>query len=252
MTDMFEDFKPLNKPLLPGVRLPRISIEPRFYEQLGISHEVSNYEFLRRLCWRGVQDNGIDKSEKPQEYYDRIKSELGPLHDLGFDEYMLLNWEILNFCKENNIPTGDGRGCLNYEAPILTKNGYKPLGEIVSGEYVLNRFGKWAKVIQTHKYECSEKLLKFKIFANSNSDIRMTSDHKVLVAKNPFRYKGENRINPQDHIFIEEKNAQWIRADEIQKGDYLIRAHVPTDAETQIIFDLAKYAVETNKNQNKV
>lgn len=110
MINMFEDFQLLNKPLLPGVRLPRISIEPRFYEQLGVSPNISNYEFLRRLCWKGVQEKGIDKLNNAKEYYARIKRELETFEELGFVDYILLNWEVHNFCIEKGIPKGYGRG----------------------------------------------------------------------------------------------------------------------------------------------
>lgn len=107
---MFEDFQQLNKPLLPGVRLPRISIEPRFYEQLGVSSNISNYEFLRRLCWKGIQKLGIDKKPNAKNYYEQVKKELTTFEELSFTDYILLNWEILNFCHEKGIPTNAGRG----------------------------------------------------------------------------------------------------------------------------------------------
>jgi len=107
---MFEEFQSLNKPLLAGVRLPKISIEPRFYEQLEVSPKVSNYEFLRRLCWRGIKKLGIDKKSNAKEYYEQVKKELTTFEELSFTDYILLNWEILNFCHEKNIPTNAGRG----------------------------------------------------------------------------------------------------------------------------------------------
>jgi DNA polymerase-3 subunit alpha len=107
---MFETFQPYKTPILEGVLLPKVNVEQRFYSLLGVSDKISNFDFLRRLCWKGVQDRGIDKLQNAKEYYDRIKYELETLQALGFDEYMLLNWEVLNFCKENSIPTGDGRG----------------------------------------------------------------------------------------------------------------------------------------------
>lgn len=107
---MFEDYQPYKNPTLAGVRLPKIHIEPRQYEALGANPSISNYEFLRKLCWQTIQEKGIDKLPNAKEYYARVKYELETLKELGFDEYILLNWEILNFCHENKIPTGDGRG----------------------------------------------------------------------------------------------------------------------------------------------
>jgi len=107
---MLNNFTKYNKVLSLGVRLPKIKIEQRFYDKLDIPNTTSNYNFLRRLCWEGTQNKGIDLLPNKQEYFDKTKYELETLKELGFDDYMLLNWEILNFCREKEIPTNDGRG----------------------------------------------------------------------------------------------------------------------------------------------
>ena len=45
----------------PGVRLPKIQIEDKYYKQLGTSNDISNYGFLRELCLKAVKDKGINK-----------------------------------------------------------------------------------------------------------------------------------------------------------------------------------------------
>lgn len=107
---MFKNFQPYKNPLIAGVILPPVSIENRFYEKLGVLSGVSDFNFLRKLCWEGVKEKGIDKFPNSQEYYDRIKYELSTFEELGFCPYILLNWQILNFCDEQNIVTGKGRG----------------------------------------------------------------------------------------------------------------------------------------------
>ncbi len=67
-----ESFK---QPMPVGVRLPGIEVEQRFYDELGISNTSSNYDLLRELCLKGVEERGIDKLENKQEYYDRVKIE---------------------------------------------------------------------------------------------------------------------------------------------------------------------------------
>jgi DNA-directed DNA polymerase III PolC len=94
----------------PGVRLPKIQIEDKYYKQLGTSNDISNYDFLKELCLKAVKDKGINKVQNKKLYYERTKEELSILNELGFIDYILLNWDILNFCHENNIPTGPGRG----------------------------------------------------------------------------------------------------------------------------------------------
>jgi DNA-directed DNA polymerase III PolC len=104
------NLKKFESPMPVGVRLPEIDVERRVYYQLDLDPKSSNYDLLRALCLRGVKDRGIDKLENKQEYYDRVKMELNILKDLGFVDYILLNWDILNFCHHNSIPTGPGRG----------------------------------------------------------------------------------------------------------------------------------------------
>ena len=92
------NLKKFNSPMPVGVRLPRIEVDRKVYYQLDLDPKSSNYELLRALCLRGVKERGIDKFKNKQEYYDRVKVELSVLNDLGFVDYILLNWDILNFC----------------------------------------------------------------------------------------------------------------------------------------------------------
>lgn len=97
-------------PTAAGVLLPKILIDQKYYDILGIPHNTSNFDFLRHLAHKGVKDKGIDQLPIKQAYYDRAKMELTILNELGFIDYILLNWDILKFCHENDIPTGPGRG----------------------------------------------------------------------------------------------------------------------------------------------
>ena len=106
----YDNFSPYKGCVPPGVRLPKIKIDPIHYKSLGLEENTSNYDFLRALCFQGVKEKKIDLLDNKQEYYDRVKSELSILEDLGFIDYILLNWDILNFCHSNNIATGPGRG----------------------------------------------------------------------------------------------------------------------------------------------
>ena len=54
----------------PGVRLPQIEIENSFYKDLGVDPSISNYEFLRQLCLKGVEEKKINERENKKEYFD--------------------------------------------------------------------------------------------------------------------------------------------------------------------------------------
>ena len=107
MNELFEDYK---QPFPAGMKLPSIHIEQKYYDLLGCKSDISNFHFLRKLCFHGVQKRGIDKFPNKQDYYNRLSMELDVFKELGFIDYVLLNWDVINFCHENNIPTGSGRG----------------------------------------------------------------------------------------------------------------------------------------------
>jgi DNA polymerase-3 subunit alpha len=96
---------------LHGVRLPEFNIESSAKRHLNLSEDVLNYDFLRALALNGFKDLKIDKSlPEYKKYVDRAKYELDTLKELGFIDYILLVWDVINFCKTNNIPVGLGRG----------------------------------------------------------------------------------------------------------------------------------------------
>jgi len=107
---IFTDYKPYDTPFPVGVKLPEIKIEKKYYDEVSCSDLEDNFQFLRKLCFKRLKEKGIDKLENATAYYDRLREELTVFKDLGFVDYVLLNWDIMNFCQENAIPTGAGRG----------------------------------------------------------------------------------------------------------------------------------------------
>jgi len=96
---------------LHGVRLPEFAIDSESKRHLNVSEDVSNYNFLRALALNGFKDLNVDKnSQDYKKYIDRAKYELETLKELGFIDYILLVWDVINFCKTHDIPVGLGRG----------------------------------------------------------------------------------------------------------------------------------------------
>tara|TARA_R100000808_G_C2147827_1_gene155856 strand:- start:38 stop:2605 length:2568 start_codon:yes stop_codon:yes gene_type:complete len=94
-----------------GVRLPQFEIDNTYKHRLHVSEDCNNFDFLRKLCLTGFNQLNVEKdSELYNKYVERAKYELNTLKELGFIDYTLLVWDVINFCKENDIPTGLGRG----------------------------------------------------------------------------------------------------------------------------------------------
>jgi DNA polymerase-3 subunit alpha len=110
MVNFLDKFSRYENYAPPGVLLPKIELDSRYYAELNLDSDCSSYDFLHALCLKGVKDHGVDQMPNKKDYYDRVKMELNIFKDLGFVDYILLNWDILNYCHEENIPTGPGRG----------------------------------------------------------------------------------------------------------------------------------------------
>lgn len=109
-SEFIESFSAIETPIK-GVRLPVLKIEDRHKKEAGVTNDCSNFDFLRALCKKGFLSLNLKKGTKEYDAYaERTKYELGILFELGFVDYILLVWDVVNFCKENNIPTGAGRG----------------------------------------------------------------------------------------------------------------------------------------------
>ena len=107
---MFEDFSVYDDCEPIGVELPKTSVSEAVLSSIGLGKESSTKEIMYELTRKGLRDKGITKYENKKEYFDRAKQELETFEELGFTDYILLNWDVLNFCHENSIPTGAGRG----------------------------------------------------------------------------------------------------------------------------------------------
>ena len=72
----------------------------------------SSEEYLKKLCFDGL--NKLSESGRLSDelgvYAERIEHELGIIHDMGFDDYMLIVWDFVNYARRNGIPVGSGRG----------------------------------------------------------------------------------------------------------------------------------------------
>ena len=103
-------FSKLSLPLH-GVRLPSFTIENEHKRQAGVSEDVDNYDFLKALALTGLRELGVKKNSKlHKQYVERAQHELDTLKELGFTDYVLLVWDVINYCKQEKIPTGQGRG----------------------------------------------------------------------------------------------------------------------------------------------
>ena len=96
---MFDSYTDYEECIPAGVLLPTINISQEQYDSVGLKDGASNFMFLKKICESGANLKGIDLKNAKLGYKDRLSSELSILKRLGFIDYILLNWDILNFWR---------------------------------------------------------------------------------------------------------------------------------------------------------
>lgn len=64
-------------------------------------------KILGRLCLDGFSEKIIKVGKNEELYRERMHHELDLIKEKGFAKYFLIVWELIKWCKENNIMTGD-------------------------------------------------------------------------------------------------------------------------------------------------
>ncbi len=105
---MFENFKKYEYPLYGLIRLPEVKVTKEEKLKVGLKENASNFEFLKALA-KSNFDKIVPKQQR-KEYSERGKYEFDVVNRLGFVDYYLLVWRVINFCDDNKYARGGGRG----------------------------------------------------------------------------------------------------------------------------------------------
>ena len=99
VADLCEDVDmPWHEPELPHIEIP--------------DKYSSSAEYLRELTWDGYRKKGMDQwtQEKQEIYKKRIEEELYVIEKKDFCDYFLILVDYINWCKNNDVIVGPGRG----------------------------------------------------------------------------------------------------------------------------------------------
>lgn len=157
----------------------------------------------------GLEKKIIEKQiVNKKEYRDRLNYELEVILRKGFASYMMVLWDIFQFTEKENIMSGSGRGCfLPNEMVSMLDGSSKQIKDVIAGEMIKTGLGLEMPVKNVLEYDCDENVSKIKL--KNNEEINCTSDHKIFVVKKGLDKKIEN--------------AKWVKAEEIKKGDFLVK-----------------------------
>lgn len=94
-------------------------------------------EELRERAELGFVQKGLTS----KEYQDRLDQELSVIHDMGFDDYFLVVWDLLRFGRSNGYYMGMGRGSAvgSLVSYALDITGIDPVEKNLIFERFLNR-----------------------------------------------------------------------------------------------------------------
>ena len=172
-----------DKDLLPYVEMPE-----------GITSEV---DYLKKLVTEGMKKFGL--INKP-EYRERVKYEVEVLANCGYVRYFLILWDIVNFCRNEKIRIGIGRGCFLPESEIITSRGKKQIKDIVKKDEVLAYDGEFHEVLKKMNYVVDEEIID--ITMDDGRVISCTLDHKIHVqTKEGLKWIEAKDLTEEDEVY---------------------------------------------------
>jgi len=92
-----------------GYHLPNFPV-PEGKNLAGYFSEVARAGLERRLKAAAPLFAAKKKKHEPQEYYDRLQTEIDIIKSMGFPGYFLVVWDFIKYAKDHGIPVGPGRG----------------------------------------------------------------------------------------------------------------------------------------------
>lgn len=212
---------------------------------------ANTFNYIKEVAYQGLKDLGWDKNEK---CVSDLESELNDVYcawihnKYDFATYFAIVSEMVVWAKNNKLMVGFGRGCLSGNETVYLENGnYKLLKDIIVGDRVFTANGECRTVLETHKYNIDENLLKIRTYFGDKEGVTLTKDHKILCEKSRFVKNYENwSESKRNSIKIYEEpegKLNWIKAEDIKVNDWLFMPFDKTEFNNQInTIDLGKFA----------
>ena len=71
---------------------------------------ITNKKYLRDLCEKGLHERYKESQIENQDLKERLEYELGVIESMGYVEYFLIVWDVIDYAKRKGIMVGPGRG----------------------------------------------------------------------------------------------------------------------------------------------
>jgi ribonucleoside-diphosphate reductase alpha chain len=105
--------------------------------------------------------------------------------------------------------------CFAPETLVQTKNGFKPISEIQSGDEVLTSEGSYRNVLKNKRYaERNREMIELE---TDEGTIKVTSQHLVLTIKN-----GNNIQNVSEKLEKGIVHPEWVQVGSLKTDDLIV------------------------------
>ncbi len=92
-----------------GYHLPNFPLPPQT-DSFSYFTKVTREGLDRRMKAMAGAFAAKRKKHEPQEYFDRLETEIEIIRNMGFPGYFLVVWDFIKYAKDHGIPVGPGRG----------------------------------------------------------------------------------------------------------------------------------------------
>lgn len=247
-------------------------VEVPFYPKEEANHhsyDVNKYPTLDSLMhsdnlqeryWINYCREQLDlKNLNNEVYLSRLEEEadtkkvIGEKLETCMFAYPIFLQHYIDLFWECGSCTGAGRGCfLPGKNNVLLANGQvKKIEDVKIGDYVKTIDGSSQKVIDTLSYDCAEEVYKITPYGMTGQPLFNTDNHEYWAMKNTpcpcdRKYCSMNCLKRNNCRYKKIFKKEWVRADELNVGDYIYYPRPKFEHKKCYRFDLAQYCPNNN------
>ena len=220
----------------------KIPLQDTMLPKFKVPQGKTSAQFLYELCEASMLEMGVTTPV----YVNRLKEELAVIHDMGFDDYFLIVWDIMRFAREQGIQTGAGRGSAagSLVSYLLRITGVDPIHYNLLFERFLNRERYTMPDIDLDfPDDKREDILAYIVSKYGNQNVAQIVTFGTLGAKQVIRdvckVFGENIITVQK--FTNNIPSQGkVTLEQMYKQNKAFREHVESTERNRQLYQVAK------------
>lgn len=218
-----------------------IPLRDTMLPQFPVPDGKTSAQFLYELCEAAMLELGVTTPV----YVNRLKEELAVIHEMGFDDYFLIVWDIMRHAREKGIQTGAGRGSAagSLVAYLLHITGVDPIRYNLLFERFLNRERYTMPDIDLDfPDDKREDILAYIVSKYGNQNVAQIVTFGTLGAKQVIRdvckVFGENIITVQK--FSNNIAQGKVTLEQTYKENKMFREHVESSDRNRKLYQVAR------------